>query len=81
VPRIDLDGNVAGEVAARDEHYAQRMIAGLARRAAAKAIEDRKAANQAAANPFEKRSEPQKPTCGAKQLAEQRVAQKRGAEI
>ena len=49
MPRIDLDGNVAGVVTAKDERYAQRMIAGLATRAAAKAIEDRKAANQAAA--------------------------------
>ena len=41
MPRIDLDGNVAGVVTAKDERYAQRMIAGLATRAAAKAIEDR----------------------------------------
>src|SRR5215469_13734229 len=37
LPRIDLDGNVAGVVTAKDERYAQRMIAGLATRAAAKA--------------------------------------------
>ena len=43
-PRIDLEGNVAGEVTATDEEDAKRKIAKGARRAAAKAIEDPKAA-------------------------------------
>jgi sRNA-binding protein len=43
-PRIDLEGNVAGEVTATDEEDAKRKIAKAARRATAKAIDDRKAA-------------------------------------
>jgi sRNA-binding protein len=43
-PRIDLDGMVAGEVTIEDEQDAQRKIAKAFRRAAAKQIEDRKAA-------------------------------------
>jgi ProP effector len=43
-PRIDLEGNVAGEVTATDEADAKRKIGKEAGRAAAKAIEDRKAA-------------------------------------
>jgi sRNA-binding protein len=41
-PRIDLEGNLVGEVTAADEEDAQRKIK-EARRAAAEAIEDRKA--------------------------------------
>ena len=41
-PRIDLEGNVVGEVTAADEEDAQRKIK-EARRAAAEVIEDRKA--------------------------------------
>jgi sRNA-binding protein len=43
-PRIDLDGNVAGEVTIEDEQNAQRKIAKAARRAKAKEIEASKAA-------------------------------------
>jgi sRNA-binding protein len=42
-PRIDLAGNVAGEVTAADEEDAKRKIAKEARQAAAQAIEHRKA--------------------------------------
>jgi sRNA-binding protein len=41
VPRIDLEGNVAGEVTTTDQADAKRKIAKEAARAAAKAIEDR----------------------------------------
>lgn len=41
-PRIDLDGNIAGEVTIEDEQDAQRKIAKAVRRAAAREIEDRK---------------------------------------
>jgi sRNA-binding protein len=64
-PRIDLDGNVAGEVTIEDEQNAQRKIAKAAR-AAAKAIEDRKAAGQPAAEPVAKWAEQQNPTLDAK---------------
>jgi ProP effector len=43
-PRIDLEGNIAGEVTATDEADGKRKIAKEAGRAAAKAIEGRKAA-------------------------------------
>ena len=43
-PRIDLEGHVAGKVTATDEEDAKRKIARAARRATAKAIDDRKAA-------------------------------------
>jgi ProP effector len=42
--RIDLEGNAVGAVTEADEEDAQRKIAKAARRAAAKTIEDRKAA-------------------------------------
>jgi ProP effector len=42
-PRIDLAGNVAGEVTAADEEDAKRKVAKEATRTAAQAIEDRKA--------------------------------------
>jgi sRNA-binding protein len=44
-PRIDLDGNVAGEVTLENEQHALVLIAKAARKAAAKEIEDRKKAN------------------------------------
>jgi len=47
-PRIDLDGNVAGEVTIEDEAHAQRKITQAAGRAAANAIEGRNAADQLA---------------------------------
>jgi sRNA-binding protein len=65
-PRIDLAGSVAGQVTAADEEDAKRKIAKEARRAAAKAIEDRKAAGQPAAQPVAKCAEQQNPTLGAK---------------
>ena len=40
--RIDLEGNSVGTVTAKDEEDARRKIAKAAKRAAAKAIEDRK---------------------------------------
>jgi ProP effector len=43
-PRIDLDGNVAGEVTPEDEQAAKLKIAKAERRAKAKEIEDRKKA-------------------------------------
>jgi ProP effector len=49
--RIDLDGNPAGRVTLEDEQDAHRKIAKEASRAAAKAIEYRKAANQSATKP------------------------------
>jgi sRNA-binding protein len=48
-PRIDLDGNVPGEVTLEDEQDAQLKIAKAER--SLKAIEADKAANQAAAEP------------------------------
>jgi ProP effector len=62
-PRIDLAGDVAGEVTAADEEDAKRKIAKEARRAAAKAIEDRKVAGQPAPKPV---AEHQNPTPEAK---------------
>jgi len=47
--RIDLEGNQVGTVTALDEEDAKRKIAKAARRAAAKTIEDSKAASQPAA--------------------------------
>jgi ProP effector len=47
-PRIDLDGNVAGEVTIEDEQGAQRKIAKAARRAKAKAEEEKGIAARAA---------------------------------
>ena len=55
-PRIDLAGNVAGEVTAADEEDAKRKIAKAARRAAVTTIEDRKEAGQPAAKPLEERA-------------------------
>ena len=55
-PRIDLMGNVAGEVTAADEEDAKRKIAKEARRVAAEAIEDRSAAGQPPAKPVEERA-------------------------
>jgi sRNA-binding protein len=54
--RIDLEGNPVGTVTAADEEDAQRKIAKAARRAAVKAIEDRKAAGQPSAKPVAKRA-------------------------
>jgi ProP effector len=51
-PRIDLDGNAAGEVTIEDEQNAQRKIAKAARRAAAQEIEaGEKASAQPVAQP------------------------------
>jgi ProP effector len=55
-PRIDLMGNVAGEVTAADEEDAKRKIAKEARRVAAEAIEDRSAAGQPPAKPVAERA-------------------------
>jgi ProP effector len=49
--RIDLEGNPVGTVTDTDEEDAKRKIAKAARCAAAKAIEDRNAADQPAAKP------------------------------
>jgi len=49
--RIDLEGNPVGTVTAAEEEDAKRKIAKAGRRAAAKAIEYRKAAGQPAAKP------------------------------
>ena len=65
-PRIDLAGNVAGEVTAADEEDAKRKIAKEARRAAAEAIEDRKAAGEPAAKPVAERPGKQNPIPEAK---------------
>jgi ProP effector len=54
--RIDLEGNPVGTVTAADEEDAKRKIAKAARRAAAKAFEDRKEAGQPAAKPVEERA-------------------------
>jgi ProP effector len=48
--RIDLEGNPVGTVTAADEADAKRKIAKAARRAAAKAIEDRKGKSAAVAD-------------------------------
>jgi ProP effector len=48
--RIDLEGNPVGTVTAADEADAERKIAKAARRAAAKAIEDRKGKSAAVAD-------------------------------
>ena len=55
-PRIDLAGNVAGEVTAADEEDAKRKIAKGAWRVAAEAIEDRSAAGQPPAKPVAERA-------------------------
>jgi ProP effector len=60
-PRIDLEGNVAGEVTATDEADATRKIARAARRAAAKAMEDRNTAGQPAAKPVAEHAGQQNP--------------------
>jgi ProP effector len=54
--RIDLEGNPVGTVTAADEEDAKRKIAKVARRAAAKAIEDRKTTGQPAAEPVVERA-------------------------
>jgi len=53
-PRIDLTGNVAGQVTAADEEDAKRKIAKEARRAMAEAIGHRNAAGQPSAKPAER---------------------------
>ena len=63
--RIDLEGNPVGTVTAADEADAERQIAKAARRAAAKAIEERKAAGQPAAEPVAKCAEQQNPSLDA----------------
>src|SRR5215471_868029 len=55
-PRIDLAGNVAGEVTAADEEDAKRKTAKEARRVAAEAIEDRSAAARPPAKPVAERA-------------------------
>ena len=61
--RIDLEGNPVGTVTAADEEDAKRKIAKAAKRAAAKAIQDRKEAGQPAAKPVEERArQHQRPT-------------------
>jgi ProP effector len=65
-PRIDLAGNVAGEVTAADEEDAKRKIAKEARRAAAEAIVDRKVAGQPAAKSVAERPGQQNPIPEAK---------------
>jgi ProP effector len=66
-PRIDLEGNLAGEVTAADEADATRKIAKEAPgRAAAKAIEDRKVERQPTAKPVAERLGQQNPTPDAK---------------
>ena len=58
-PRIDLAGNVAGEVSAADEEDAKRKIAKEARRATAEAIRHRNAAGQPLAKPDAERARQQ----------------------
>ena len=65
-PRIDLAGNVAGQVTAADEEDAKRKIAKEARRAAAEAIEDRKVVGEPAAKPVAERPGQQNPIPEAK---------------
>ena len=57
--RIDLEGNPVGTVTDADEEDAKRKIAKAARRAATKAIEDRKAAGQPATKPVADRAKQQ----------------------
>ena len=64
--RIDLEGNPVGSVTAADEEDAKRKIAKAAKRAAAKAIQDRKEAGQPAAKPVEERARQESPTPEAK---------------
>ena len=64
--RIDLEGNPIGTVTTADEEDAKRKIAKAARRAAAKAIEDRKAASQPAAKPVAELAGQQNPIPAAK---------------
>jgi sRNA-binding protein len=64
--RIDLEGDPVGTVTAADEEDAKRKIAKAARRAAAKAIEDCKAAGQPAAKPVAKCAGQQDPILEAK---------------
>ena len=64
--RIDLEGNPVGTVTAADEEDAKRKIAKAAKRAAAKAIQDRKEAGQPAAKPVEERAGQQNPIPEAK---------------
>jgi sRNA-binding protein len=59
--RIDLEGNPVGTVTEADEEDAKRKIAKAARRAAVKAIEDRRAAGQRAAKPVAERARQQNP--------------------
>jgi ProP effector len=68
-PRIDMEGNVAGEVTATDEADAKRKIAKAAARAAAKAIEDRNAEGQPPAKPVAERAGQQNPIPEAKSQA------------
>ena len=65
-PRIDLAGNVAGEVTAADEEDAKRKIANEARRAAAGAMMDCKVAGEPAAKPVAERPGQQNPIPEAK---------------
>jgi sRNA-binding protein len=64
--RIDLEGNPVGTVTDADEEDAKRKIAKAARRAATKAIEDRKAAGQPATKPVADRAGRQDPIPEAK---------------
>ena len=64
--RVDLEGNPVGTVTAADEEDAKRKIAKAVKRAAAKAIEDRKEAGQPAAKPVEERARQQDPIPEAK---------------
>jgi ProP effector len=64
--RIDLEGNPVGTVTDTDEEDAKRKIAKAARRAAAKAIEDRNTAGPPAAKPFAERPGQQNPIPEAK---------------
>ena len=64
--RIDLEGHPVGTVTAADEEDAKRKIAKAVKRAAAKAIEDRKEAGQPAAKPVEERARQESPTPEAK---------------
>jgi ProP effector len=64
-PRIDLEGNLAGQVTAADEEDAKRKIAKEAKRTAAKTIEERRAAGQPGAEPVAKCAEQQNPSLDA----------------
>ena len=61
-PRIELDGNAAGEVTLEDEQHALIQMARMARRAAARDAE----AREAVAGAVEKRAEQPKPASEAK---------------